>query len=85
MMLGDCEHSPNHISHAVGNRRMWTDAYTEATFTIDETHDVVGVQEFSRPSLLIVRTGRILSAHVFNLMRVCDINEYRRIHGVSSK
>ena len=35
--------------------------------------------------LLIVRTGRIFTAHVVNLMMVCDMNEYRRIHGVSSK
>jgi len=39
----------------------------------------------TEPFLLIVRTGRIFTAHVFNLMKVCDMNEYRRIHGVSSK
>jgi hypothetical protein len=37
------------------------------------------------PFLLIVRTGRIFTAHVTNLIRRCDMNEYRRILGVSSK
>ncbi len=39
----------------------------------------------AEPFLLIVRTGRIFTAHVFNLLMTCDMNEYRRILGVSSK
>jgi len=37
------------------------------------------------PFLLIVRTGRIVTAHVRTLRGGCDENEYRRILGVSSK
>jgi len=51
------------------------------TFSVDEADDPL---LDTWPFLLIVRTGRIFTAHVFNLMRVCDTNEYRRIHGVSS-
>ena len=32
--------------------------------------------------LLIVRTGRIVTAHVTSLPKGCDMDEYRRIHGV---
>jgi hypothetical protein len=35
------------------------------------------------PFLLIVRTGRIVTAHTQTLQRGCD-RQYRRIHGVSS-
>jgi hypothetical protein len=34
--------------------------------------------------LLIVRTGRIVTAHIRTLRRGCDMSEYRRILGVSS-
>ena len=34
--------------------------------------------------LLIVRTERIFTTHTTNLTSVCDMNEYRRILGVSS-
>jgi hypothetical protein len=37
------------------------------------------------PFLLIVRTGRIVTAHIGTLSRTTDMNEYRRILGVSSK
>ena len=39
----------------------------------------------NEPFLLIVRTGRIFTDHAFNLLVACDMNEYRRILGVSSK
>ena len=58
------------------------DGDTEAAFSVDEADDpLLDTWSF----LLIVRTGRIFTAHVFNLMMVCDMNEYRRILGVSSK
>jgi hypothetical protein len=38
----------------------------------------------TEPFLLIVRTERIVTAHVTNLNEACDMNEYRRILGVSS-
>jgi hypothetical protein len=34
--------------------------------------------------LLIVRTGRIVTAHALTLRRGCDTNEYRRMLGYSS-
>jgi hypothetical protein len=37
------------------------------------------------PFLLIVRTGRIVTAHTGTLSHATDMNEYRRILGVSSK
>jgi hypothetical protein len=37
------------------------------------------------PFLLIARTGRIFTAHVPTLKTGCDMDEYRRILGVSSK
>jgi hypothetical protein len=37
------------------------------------------------PFLLIVRTGRIVTAHVRTLRTGCDMHEYRQILGVSSK
>ena len=37
------------------------------------------------PFLLIARTGRIFTAHAPTLKTGCDMNEYRRILGVSSK
>jgi hypothetical protein len=54
---------------------------TETAFPVDEADDPL---LDAWPFLLIVRTGRIFTAHVVNLMMVCDMNEYRRIHGVSS-
>jgi hypothetical protein len=38
----------------------------------------------SWPFLLIVRTGRIVTAHVITIERGCDTNEYRRMLGVPS-
>jgi hypothetical protein len=37
------------------------------------------------PFLLIVRTGQIFTTHVVTLRMRCDMDEYRRMHGVSSK
>ena len=38
----------------------------------------------SWPFLLIDRTSRIFTVHVWTLRSRCDTNEYHRIHGVSS-
>jgi hypothetical protein len=70
-----------------------TDGDIEAPFSIDEPRDVVtyvlgdAIQPrwMREPFLLIVRTGRIVTAHVGTLSRTTDMNEYRRILGVSSK
>jgi hypothetical protein len=76
-----------------------TDRDVEAALSVDEPRDVVThverdlIQPGWRPGpfLLIVRTGRIVTAHVpvhlsmfRTLRRGCDTNEYRRILGVSS-
>lgn len=53
----------------------------EATFSVDEADDPL-LETW--PFLLIVRTGRIFTAHVISLLMRCDTNEYRRILGVSS-
>ena len=50
----------------------WSERMIVATFRLDRT----------RPFLLIVRTGRIVTAH--DLHPGVDMDEYRRIHGVSS-
>jgi hypothetical protein len=38
----------------------------------------------TEPFLLIVRTERIVTAHITNLNNACHVDEYRRILGVSS-
>jgi hypothetical protein len=80
--------SPWHVPIALS-----TDWDVEASFSIDEPRDVVtyvlgdAIQPrwMREPFLLIVRTGRIVTAHVDTLSRTTDMNEYRRILGVSSK
>jgi hypothetical protein len=70
-----------------------TDGDVEAPFSLDEPRDVMtyvfgdAIQPrwMREPFLLIVRTGRIVTAHVGTLSRTTDMNEYRRILGVSSK
>jgi len=57
----------------------WT---AETTFSVDEADDPLLE---SWPFLLIVRTGRIVTAHALTLLIGCDTNEYLRILGVSSK
>ena len=59
--------------------RVPLDGDVERAFSVDVT-GYVGVEPF----LLIARTGRIVTAHIHTLRRGCDINEYRRIPGVSS-
>jgi len=57
--------------------------HAEATFTVDKADDPL---RETWPFLLIVRTGRIVTAHVPNHRnRGCDKDEYHRILGVSSK
>ena len=53
----------------------------ETAFTVDEADDPLLE---SWPFLLIVRTGRILTVHGKTVETGCDMNEYRRILGVSS-
>jgi hypothetical protein len=80
--------SPWHVPIALS-----TDRDIEAPFSIDEprnvvTHvfgDAIQPRWMREPFLLIVRTGRIVTAHVGTLSRTADMNEYRRILGVSSK
>ena len=69
-----------------------TDGDIEASLSIDESGDPVS--EVARDPiqpvrgtgsfLLIVRTGRIFTFHVSTQSSGCDMNEYRRILGVSS-
>ncbi len=69
-----------------------TDRDVEASLTIDESGDPVAqviwdsIQPVrgTGPFLLIVRTGRIFTAHETTKSNGCDMNEYRRMLGVSS-
>jgi hypothetical protein len=69
-----------------------TDGDVEASLTIDESRDPVA-QVIGDPIqpvrgtgsfLLIVRTGRIFTFHATTESNGCDMDEYRRILGVSS-
>ena len=62
------------------------DRDAEAAFSVDESHNPLRIElePRLRGFLLIVRTGRIVTAHAATLLKGCDINEYRRIHGGSS-
>jgi hypothetical protein len=58
------------------------DRNTEAAFAVDEADDPL---RETWPFLLIVRTGRIFTIHAHTISSRCNnMNEYRRIHGVSS-
>jgi hypothetical protein len=57
-------------------------AYTEAPFSVDEPRNVVRSQQASRPSLLIVPTRRIVTAHASSMVATSDMNEYRGMHGM---
>jgi hypothetical protein len=67
---------------AVADGRVRMDADTEASFSIDESRHVLWSQPASRPSLLIVPTRRIVTAHVGTLTRPTDTDEYRGMHGM---
>ena len=59
----------------------------EATFSVHESHDPMRIELKPRPHsfLLIVRTGRIVTAHrPAPYEEGVTMNEYRRILGVSS-
>ena len=58
------------------------DRTAEAAFSVNEADDPL---LDTWPFLLIVRTGRFVTAHVLTLVMGRDTNEYRRIHGFSSK
>lgn len=82
-------HAPRSLDHAEVRLNLPTettttvpeDRNTEAAFAVDEADDPLLE---SWPFLLIGRTDRIVTAHATSLRRACDIDEYRRIHGVSS-
>jgi hypothetical protein len=58
------------------------DRNAEAAFAVDEADDPL---RETWPFLLIVRTGRIFTTHAHTIRSRCNnMNEYRRIHGVSS-
>jgi hypothetical protein len=57
------------------------DGTAEAALAINKTH---GPSAELESFLLIVRTGRIVTAHAATLRTGCDKGEYRRILGVSS-
>jgi hypothetical protein len=57
------------------------DRNTEAAFAVDEADDPL---RKTWPFLLIDRTGRIITLHAETLKKGCDMNQYRRILGVSS-
>jgi len=69
-----------------------TDRDVEASLSIDESGDPVAQVMWDSiqpvrgtgPFLLIVRTGRIFTAHAFTQTNGCDMDEYRRMLGVSS-
>ena len=63
-------------------RSIAEDRCAEASFAVDEADDPL---RETWPFLLIVRTGRIVTAHARTLRKGCDTDEYRRILGVSSK
>jgi len=58
------------------------DRNAEAAFAVDEADDPL---RETWPFLLIVRTGRIFTSHAGTPRTGCDMSEYRRILGVSSK
>jgi hypothetical protein len=56
----------------------------EASPTIDESlSDPIQPVRETGPFLLIVRTGQIFTAHDTTPSKSCDMNEYRRMLGVS--
>src|SRR5437870_1014464 len=68
---------PAESAHLVSHHRD-----RKATFTVDEADDPL---LNTWPFLLIVRTGWIFTEHGHIFSRRCDtVNEYHRIHGVSS-
>ena len=83
-MLIDLENRSDDTPTSVSDCWMRSDAYAEATFSINESDYVVGVK-YLRSSLLIARTDRIVTTHVTTQSSRCDMNEYRRILGCSSK
>ena len=82
-------HAPSSLDHAEVRLNLPTQTTTaipeyrntEAAFAVDEADDPL-LETW--PFLLIGRTGRIVTAHLTHPKEGCDMNEYRRIHGVSS-
>ena len=80
LSLNHCERRLN--LPADTTRAVPKDWNAEAAFAVDEADDPL---RKSWPFLLIARTGRIFTAHTGTLRRGCDMDEYRRILGCSSK
>ena len=81
--------APLSLDHGEGGLRLPTqpagvvpkDRNAEATLAVDEAdHPLRG----DWPFLLIVRTERIFTFHFTTLETGCDMDEYRRMLGVSS-
>jgi hypothetical protein len=72
-------------SVSVSDCRMGMDAYTEATFAIDESRYVIWSQTPLRPSLLMIPTRRIVTEHVVIIASAYDIFGTARYAGLSSK
>jgi len=66
--------------------RVPVDRDGEATFSVDEAGHPARIELERRACgfLLIVRTGRIVTAHAVTLAEGYDTHEYRRILGCSS-
>src|SRR5579862_7045747 len=90
LQQGETLHAPLRLNDREGRLHLPADATrsiaedrsAEASFAVDEADDPL---RETWPFLLIVRTGRIVTVHVSNLESGCDMNEYRRMLGVSSK
>src|SRR5204863_5649953 len=63
--------------------RIGMHAHAEATLSIDEPGQIIWRQRASRPSLLIVPTRRIVTAHARSMWITTDMSEYRGIRGIS--
>src|SRR5438309_1076348 len=68
---------------SISDRRMWVHADTEATLSIDESGNVIRSQDAKRPSLLIIPTRRIFTAH--SLVSLLVTSSTARYTGLPSK
>ncbi len=81
--------APSSLDHREGRLGLPTgptcavpeDRNTEAALAVDEADDPL---RGNWPFLLIVRTGRIFTFHAATVRNGCDMDEYRRMLGVSS-
>lgn len=83
-MLRNLEDSSELPSPGSTHVRVAVNGDGEASLSIDEAAYPLRVEEAITGFLLIVRTGRFVTAHARTLLVGCDMNEYRRILGCSS-